>query len=94
MDSSSTIDLNDNALILDLFVDGPSGKKQSADGDAEEAARFYAKTFPDSSVGAAHCASSSHLPVGGLARDQFPNDPPGRALECTESHCATASENQ
>ncbi len=26
------------------------------DGDAEEAARFYAKTFPDSSVGAVHCA--------------------------------------
>jgi len=24
------------------------------DGDAEEAARFYAKTFPDSSVGAVH----------------------------------------
>jgi 2-polyprenyl-6-hydroxyphenyl methylase/3-demethylubiquinone-9 3-methyltransferase len=26
------------------------------DGDAEEAARFYAKTFPDSSVGAVHRA--------------------------------------
>ena len=26
------------------------------DGDAEEAARFYAKTFPDSSVGAVHSA--------------------------------------
>ena len=26
------------------------------DGDAEDAARFYAKTFPDSSVGAVHCA--------------------------------------
>src|SRR5262249_57140282 len=26
------------------------------DGDAEEAARFYAKTFPDSSVGAVHHA--------------------------------------
>ena len=26
------------------------------DGDAEEAARFYARTFPDSSVGAAHRA--------------------------------------
>ena len=26
------------------------------DGDAEEAARFYAKTFPDSSVGAVHLA--------------------------------------
>ena len=24
------------------------------DGDAEEAARFYARTFPDSSVGAVH----------------------------------------
>ena len=24
------------------------------DGDAEDAARFYAKTFPDSSVGAVH----------------------------------------
>jgi len=27
------------------------------DGAAEEAARFYAKTFPDSSVGAVHHAS-------------------------------------
>ena len=26
------------------------------DGDAEEAARFYARTFPDSSVGAVHRA--------------------------------------
>jgi predicted 3-demethylubiquinone-9 3-methyltransferase (glyoxalase superfamily) len=26
------------------------------DGDAEEAARFYAETFPDSSVGAVHRA--------------------------------------
>src|SRR3954467_3471860 len=26
------------------------------DGDAEDAARFYAKTFPDSSVGAVHVA--------------------------------------
>src|SRR5688572_2995815 len=26
------------------------------DGDAEDAARFYAKTFPDSSVGAVHTA--------------------------------------
>jgi 3-demethylubiquinone-9 3-methyltransferase len=26
------------------------------DGDAEEAARFYARTFPDSSVGAVHLA--------------------------------------
>ena len=26
------------------------------DGDAEEAARFYARTFPDSSVGAVHTA--------------------------------------
>ena len=26
------------------------------DGDAEEAAQFYADTFPDSSVGAVHCA--------------------------------------
>ena len=26
------------------------------DGDAEEAARFYAKTFPDSSVSAVHLA--------------------------------------
>ena len=26
------------------------------DGDAEAAARFYAKTFPDSSVGAVHAA--------------------------------------
>ena len=26
------------------------------DGDAEDAARFYAKTFPDSSVGAVHRA--------------------------------------
>ena len=26
------------------------------DGDAEDAARFYAATFPDSSVGAVHCA--------------------------------------
>ena len=26
------------------------------DGDAEDAARFYAKTFPDSSVGAVHLA--------------------------------------
>src|SRR4029453_1023187 len=26
------------------------------DGDAEDAARFYAKTFPDSSVGAVHGA--------------------------------------
>src|SRR5262245_20162188 len=23
------------------------------------------------------------------AKDQFPNDPPERALECTESHCAS-----
>src|SRR4029079_6350634 len=28
------------------------------DRDAEEAARFYAKTFPDSSVGAVHLAPS------------------------------------
>lgn len=30
------------------------------DGDAEEAARFYAKTFPDSSVGAVHRAPSDN----------------------------------
>jgi predicted 3-demethylubiquinone-9 3-methyltransferase (glyoxalase superfamily) len=30
------------------------------DGDAEEAARFYAKTFPDSSVGAIHRAPSDY----------------------------------
>ena len=28
--------------------------------DAEEAARFYAKTFPDSSVGAVHRAPGDH----------------------------------
>ena len=30
------------------------------DGDAEEAARFYAKTFPDSSVGAVHRAPADY----------------------------------
>lgn len=30
------------------------------DGDAEEAARFYAKTFPDSSVGAVHRAPGDY----------------------------------
>src|SRR4029079_18058702 len=30
------------------------------DGDAEEAARFYAKTFPDSSVGALHLAPGDY----------------------------------
>ena len=30
------------------------------DGDAEEAARFYAKTFPDSSVGAIHHAPADY----------------------------------
>jgi 2-polyprenyl-6-hydroxyphenyl methylase/3-demethylubiquinone-9 3-methyltransferase len=30
------------------------------DGDAEEAARFYAKTFPDSSVGAVHLAPGNY----------------------------------
>jgi predicted 3-demethylubiquinone-9 3-methyltransferase (glyoxalase superfamily) len=30
------------------------------DGDAEEAARFYAKTFPDSSVGAVHLAPGDY----------------------------------
>ncbi len=29
------------------------------DGDAEHAARFYAKTFPDSSVGAVHRAPAT-----------------------------------
>src|SRR5689334_22771585 len=33
------------------------------DGDAEEAARFYAKTFPDSSVGAVHRAPGDY-PAG------------------------------
>ncbi len=33
------------------------------DGDAEEAARFYAKTFPDSSVGAVHRAPGDY-PTG------------------------------
>ncbi len=33
------------------------------DGDAEEAARFYAKTFPDSSVGAVHTAPGDY-PAG------------------------------
>ena len=32
------------------------------DGDAEDAARFYAKTFPDSSVGAVH--GTGRLSVG------------------------------
>jgi len=31
------------------------------DGDAEEAARFYAETFPDSSVGAVHHAPGDYL---------------------------------
>jgi predicted 3-demethylubiquinone-9 3-methyltransferase (glyoxalase superfamily) len=39
------------------------------DGDAEEAARFYAKTFPDSSVGAVH-----------LAPGDFPNGKKGDVL--------------
>src|SRR5512142_1013805 len=30
------------------------------DGDAEEAARFYAQTFPDSSVGASHRAPGDY----------------------------------
>ena len=30
------------------------------DGDAEEAARFYAATFPDSSLGAVHCAPGDY----------------------------------
>ncbi len=30
------------------------------DKDAEAAARFYAKTFPDSAVGAVHCAPSDY----------------------------------
>lgn len=30
------------------------------DGDAEEAARFYAATFPDSSMGAVHCAPGDY----------------------------------
>ena len=33
------------------------------DRDAEEAARFYAKTFPDSSVGEVH-ARPGRLPLG------------------------------
>ena len=32
------------------------------DGDAEDAARFYAKTFPDSSVGAVHRARATFRP--------------------------------
>lgn len=32
------------------------------DGDAEEAARFYADTFPDSSVGAVYRAPGTFLP--------------------------------
>ena len=32
------------------------------DGDAEEAARFYARTFPDSSVGAVHRAPGDFPP--------------------------------
>ena len=32
------------------------------DGDAEDAARFYAKTFPDSSVGAVHRARETFRP--------------------------------
>jgi len=41
------------------------------DGDAEDAARFYAKTFPDSSVGAVHLAPvASRLGrVGKVGRD-------------------------
>jgi hypothetical protein len=31
---------SDNAADLDLFVEGPSGKKQSADGDSEEAVSY------------------------------------------------------
>ena len=40
------------------------------DHDAEEAARFYAKTFPDSSVGAAHrvLAGSHNRVILGFAR--------------------------
>lgn len=30
------------------------------DNDAEGAARFYAKTFPDSSIGAVHCAAGNY----------------------------------
>jgi predicted 3-demethylubiquinone-9 3-methyltransferase (glyoxalase superfamily) len=37
------------------------------DHDAEEAARFYARTFPDSTVGAVHRAPSDF--PGGKARD-------------------------
>ena len=33
------------------------------DGDAEAAARFYAKTFPDSSVGAVHAAPGDFRPA-------------------------------
>ncbi len=32
------------------------------DGDAEDAARFYSKTFPDSSVGAVHLAPGTIRP--------------------------------
>ena len=32
------------------------------DGDAEEAARFYAKTFPDSSVDAVHLRRETFRP--------------------------------
>ena len=39
------------------------------DGDAEDAARFYAKTFPDSSVGAVH-----------LAPGDFPSGKKGNVL--------------
>ena len=30
------------------------------DNDAEGAARFYAETFPDSSIGAVHCAPGNY----------------------------------
>ena len=44
------------------------------DGDAEDAARFYAKTFPDSSVGAVHRA---------------PGDfPLGKPSDCADPQCA------
>jgi predicted 3-demethylubiquinone-9 3-methyltransferase (glyoxalase superfamily) len=40
------------------------------DGGAEEAARFYAKIFPDSSIGAAHSAPDDFRP-GSIAKGKI-----------------------
>ena len=59
------------------------------DRDAEEAAKFWAETFPDSSVGAVHLALVLMEAVHAAPRDAFGIFAAGR--ECAPGRAGTAS---